>query len=99
MCLGLTALGVALIMQGHEFLGSISYCLALNFKQMALYYAPAFGVFLLARCFYRKMCILHLIKLAVAVIVTFALMWSPFCVYTSTGETCLSTMAQGTHST
>ncbi|KAG3004353.1 hypothetical protein PC119_g15647 [Phytophthora cactorum] len=43
VCLGFTALGVALILQGHEFLGSICYCLALNFKQMALYYAPAFA--------------------------------------------------------
>ncbi|KUF76734.1 dolichyl pyrophosphate Man9GlcNAc2 alpha-1 [Phytophthora nicotianae] len=80
--------------QGHEFLGSICYCLALNFKQMALYYAPSFGVFLLARCLYRKMCVLHLLKLAVAVIATFALMWSPFCAYPSQEETCLSTIAQ-----
>ncbi|KAE8914427.1 putative dolichyl pyrophosphate Man9GlcNAc2 alpha-1,3-glucosyltransferase [Phytophthora fragariae] len=97
VCLGFTALSVALIMQGHEFLGSISYCLALNFKQMALYYAPVFGVFLLSRCIYRKMCLLHLIKLAVAVIATFALMWFPFCAYTSEGETCLSTMTQVVH--
>ncbi|ETN22969.1 hypothetical protein, variant [Phytophthora nicotianae INRA-310] len=94
VCLGFTALGVALILQGHEFLGSICYCLALNFKQMALYYAPSFGVFLLARCLYRKMCVLHLLKLAVAVIATFALMWSPFCAYPSQEETCLSTIAQ-----
>ncbi|KAL4160047.1 hypothetical protein PRNP1_000618 [Phytophthora ramorum] len=94
VCLGFTALGVALILQGNEFLGSICYCLALNFKQMALYYAPAFGVFLLARCIYRKMCILHLIKLVVAVIATFALMWFPFCAFPSEGETCMSTLAQ-----
>ncbi|KAF1794690.1 Glycosyl transferase, ALG6/ALG8 [Phytophthora cactorum] len=68
-----TALGVALILQGHEFLGSICYCLALNFKQMALYYAPAF------------------------VIATFALMWFPFCAYSSTKENCLSMIAQVVH--
>ncbi|CAI5732958.1 unnamed protein product [Peronospora destructor] len=97
VCLGFTALGVALILQGHEFLGSICYCLALNFKQMALYYAPAFGVFLLSRCLYREMCILHLIKLTVGVIATFALMWLPMCVYASAENTCLSTMAQVLH--
>lgn len=97
VCLGFTALGVALILQGHEFLGSICYCLALNFKQMALYYAPAFGVFLLARCLYRKMCIFHLLKLAVAVIATFVLMWFPLCVYSSPKETCVSTVAQVVH--
>ncbi|KAG3010572.1 putative dolichyl pyrophosphate Man9GlcNAc2 alpha-1,3-glucosyltransferase [Phytophthora cactorum] len=75
VCLGFTALGVALILQGHEFLGSICYCLALNFKQMALYYAPAF----------------------VAVIATFALMWFPFCAYSSTKENCLSMIAQVVH--
>ncbi|KAG1708292.1 hypothetical protein DVH05_024972 [Phytophthora capsici] len=97
VCLGFTALGVALILQGHEFLGSVCYCLALNFKQMALYYAPAFGVFLFARCIYREMCILHLAKLSIAVIATFALMWFPFCAYPSTNETCQSTMVQVVH--
>ncbi|OWZ24650.1 Dolichyl pyrophosphate Man9GlcNAc2 alpha-1,3-glucosyltransferase [Phytophthora megakarya] len=97
VCLGFTALGVALILQGHEFLGSISYCLALNFKQMALYYAPGFGIFLLARCLYRKMCLLHLTKLAIAVVATFTLMWFPFCTNPSAGETCLSTMTQVVH--
>ncbi|KAG2533124.1 hypothetical protein JM16_000139 [Phytophthora kernoviae] len=81
VCLGFTAMGVALILQGHEFLGSVCYCLALNFKQMALYYAPAFGVFLLARCIYRKQFIFHIVKLATAVIATFVLMWSPFFVH------------------
>ncbi|CAI5738736.1 unnamed protein product [Hyaloperonospora brassicae] len=97
VCLGFTALGVALVLQGHEVLGSICYCLALNFKQMALYYAPAFGVFLLSRCLYRKMCILHLGKLALAVIATFALIWFPFCAYPSEKETCMSSMAQVVH--
>ncbi|RLN65643.1 hypothetical protein BBJ28_00001818, partial [Nothophytophthora sp. Chile5] len=94
VCLGFTALGVALILRGHEFLGSVSYCLALNFKQMALYYAPAFGVFLFARCMYRKQCIFHLVKLAVAVIGTFVLLWLPFCTHPSAGETCQSTITQ-----
>uniref|UniRef100_A0AAV1UK22 Alpha-1,3-glucosyltransferase n=1 Tax=Peronospora matthiolae TaxID=2874970 RepID=A0AAV1UK22_9STRA len=97
VCLGYTALGVAFILQGHEVFGSICYCLALNFKQMALYYAPAFGVFLLSRCLYRKRCILHLGKLALAVIATFALVWFPICAYPSAKETCLSSMAQVVH--
>ncbi|CAH0479787.1 unnamed protein product [Peronospora belbahrii] len=97
VCLGFAALGVALILQNHELLGSICYCLSLNFKQMALYYAPAFGVYLLARCLYRELCILHLVKLSVVVIATFTLMWLPLCKYASAEDTCLSTMAQVLH--
>ncbi|DBA03458.1 TPA: hypothetical protein N0F65_002866 [Lagenidium giganteum] len=97
VCLGFTALAVALILRGHEFLGSISYCLALNFKQMALYYAPAFGVFLLARCIYRPNFVVHIIKLAVAVVATFALLWAPFCLVVAKDQTCLSSIGQVLH--
>jgi alpha-1,3-glucosyltransferase len=34
----------------HAVCGSILFCLALNFKQMALYYAPAVFAYLLGRC-------------------------------------------------
>lgn len=93
--LGLTVLAVALILRDHEFLGSVAFCLALNFKQMALYYAPAVGVFLFARCVYRSMFLLHLIKLGVAVIGTFALLWLPFCLHPFEGETCVTSILQG----
>lgn len=36
-----------------ELLGSVLFSLSLNFKQMALYYAPAFFFFLLASCVLR----------------------------------------------
>lgn len=93
--LGFAALAVALILKDHEFLGSVAFCLALNFKQMALYYAPVFGVFLFARCVYRKNCVLHLAKLAIAVIATFAVLWAPFCIFSREGEVCLSSLQQG----
>lgn len=93
--LGLTALAIGLILRNHEFLGSVAFCLALNFKQMALYYAPAVGVFLFARCVYRSKFLLHLVKLGVAVIGTFAVLWFPFCVYTGEGETCATSIQQG----
>lgn len=96
VCLGLSALGAALILNGHEFLGSIAFSLALNFKQMALYYAPAFGIYLLSRCLYRGNFVLHVVKLGVAVAIVFVVMWLPFCLYPFAGETCVSSMAQGT---
>jgi alpha-1,3-glucosyltransferase len=98
VCLGLSALGVAFLLRGHEFLGSVTFSLALNFKQMALYYAPAFGVYLLARCIYRPNALLHVAKLGIAVVVVFAVMWFPFCASPFTGETCASSMAQGERS-
>ena len=35
----------------YDVLGSVLFCLALNWKQMALYYAPAVFSFLLGKCF------------------------------------------------
>lgn len=52
--LGLTAGAAAAIGAGHDMLGSMLYCLALNHKQMALYYAPAFFGHLLGKCLQRK---------------------------------------------
>ena len=33
-------------------LGAVSFVLSLGFKQMALYYAPAIGSYLLGKCLY-----------------------------------------------
>ncbi|GAB4815387.1 hypothetical protein N2152v2_002433 [Parachlorella kessleri] len=49
--LGLAAGAAAAIASGHPALGSILYCLSLNHKQMGLYYAPAFFMYLLASSF------------------------------------------------
>lgn len=65
---------------------------------MALYYAPAFGVYLLARCVYRPNTLLHVAKLGIAVVAVFAVMWLPFCASPFTGETCVSSMVQGEQS-
>lgn len=94
--LGLTAAAVALIYHDHDFLASVAYCLALNFKQMTLYFAPAFGLYLLSKCCYGDKCILHLIKLSAAVVVTIGLLWLPFCLYRPPGSTCLSSWQQST---
>ena len=64
-------------------LASVFFCLALNFKQMTLYYAPAVFAYLLGRCFadspprfLQRFC-----ALGVTVIVTFLLLWWPFIYY------------------
>eukprot|EP00742_Colponemidia_sp_Colp-10_P009760 GILJ01010675.1.p1 GENE.GILJ01010675.1~~GILJ01010675.1.p1 ORF type:complete len:523 (+),score=18.04 GILJ01010675.1:25-1569(+) len=50
--LGLTVWAICFIIKGHYFWGSVMFCLALNFKQMALYFSPAFFFFLLGRCIF-----------------------------------------------
>lgn len=47
--LGLTAAAAAAIACDLQLLGSALYCLALNHKQMSLFYAPAFFGHLLGR--------------------------------------------------
>ena len=37
---------------GQDLLGAVCFVLSLGFKQMALYYAPAIGTYLLAKCLY-----------------------------------------------
>jgi alpha-1,3-glucosyltransferase len=51
--LGLSLGAAAAIAAGWEIAGSVMFCLALNHKQMALYYAPAFFGHLLGRCLQR----------------------------------------------
>lgn len=38
--------------EGQDFWGAVAFVLSLGFKQMALYYAPAIGTYLLAKCIY-----------------------------------------------
>ncbi|CAM9965391.1 unnamed protein product, partial [Hapterophycus canaliculatus] len=58
VCLGLATAAAAAVASGKrrgaELFGSILFCLSLNFKQMALYYAPAFFFYLLGACFWGR---------------------------------------------
>lgn len=62
---------------------SIFFCLALNFKQMTLYYAPAVFFYLLGRCISKRdsSFFLNLAMLGSTVIVCFALLWWPVIAY------------------
>ena len=66
-------------------MGSILFSLALNFKQMELYHAPAVFAYLLGRCFRHANRYTHIIAnfiaLGVTVILTFAFLWLPFVIY------------------
>ena len=65
--------------------GSILFSLALNFKQMELYHAPAVFAYLFGRCVrhanrYTDI-IANFIALGVTVILTFAILWLPFVIH------------------
>ena len=50
--LGFTLLAMNFFAIGQDLIGALCFVLSLGFKQMALYYAPAIGTYLLAKCLY-----------------------------------------------
>ncbi|KAJ6559179.1 glycosyltransferase family 57 protein [Mycena vulgaris] len=50
--LGFALLAINFFAMGQDLAGAVCFVLSLGFKQMALYYAPAIGGYLLAKCLY-----------------------------------------------
>ena len=83
-------------------LGSIFFCLSLNFKQMALYYAPAVFAYLLGRCFEETNaagklqsgldCLAKFTALGTTVIFSFSAIWAPFVILRSEDDAVLTTV-------
>nr|XP_057929219.1 dolichyl pyrophosphate Man9GlcNAc2 alpha-1,3-glucosyltransferase [Doryrhamphus excisus]XP_057929220.1 dolichyl pyrophosphate Man9GlcNAc2 alpha-1,3-glucosyltransferase [Doryrhamphus excisus]XP_057929221.1 dolichyl pyrophosphate Man9GlcNAc2 alpha-1,3-glucosyltransferase [Doryrhamphus excisus]XP_057929223.1 dolichyl pyrophosphate Man9GlcNAc2 alpha-1,3-glucosyltransferase [Doryrhamphus excisus]XP_057929224.1 dolichyl pyrophosphate Man9GlcNAc2 alpha-1,3-glucosyltransferase [Doryrhamphus excisus] len=79
--LGFALWGVLALGLGWDALGSMAFSLALNYKQMELYHALPFFCYLLGKCVKLGLMgrgLLLLLKVAAAVLVTFALCWLPF---------------------
>jgi len=79
--LGLFLAAVALILRGRHLMGSILFVCALNYKQMELYHALPFFFYLLAICAGKRTYgakLAQLIKIGLAVVLSFGLIWSPF---------------------
>lgn len=79
--LGLALWGVAFAERELLLRAAVAFTLALNYKQMALYYAIPFFCFLLGTCFTRHGVVARLklfLSLAVVVSVTFAACWAPY---------------------
>lgn len=99
-CIGLAIWGATFILEGQDLIGSILFCLSLNFKQMALYYSPVFFFVLLRKCItkftskssYSSSGIIHLAKIGSTVIFSFAALWLPFCILHAPSETCTSSL-------
>ncbi|KAG1739596.1 glycosyltransferase family 57 protein [Suillus lakei] len=78
--LGLTILAINAFAAGHDLLGAIFFVLSLGFKQMALYYAPAIGSYLIGKCIYLGP--IHgtrlFLRLALTTTFAFVIMFAPF---------------------
>ncbi|KAJ3555109.1 hypothetical protein NM688_g2762 [Phlebia brevispora] len=78
--LGFTLLAIDLFAKGQDVLGAICFVLSLGFKQMALYYAPAIGSYLLAKC----LCLGFVegsrlfIRLAIVTSISFVILFLPW---------------------
>ena len=86
VALGLSLWSFHFMTKGSSFIncvwGSFFFCMALNFKQMTLYYAPAVFMYLLGRCFVsRETFLARFSSLALTVIASFGMLWWPFFVY------------------
>ncbi|XP_036899365.1 dolichyl pyrophosphate Man9GlcNAc2 alpha-1,3-glucosyltransferase [Sturnira hondurensis] len=79
--LGFALWGVLGVSCHWDMLGSLAFCLALNYKQMELYHSLPFFCFLLGKCFKKGLKgkgFVLLIKLACTVVASFILCWLPF---------------------
>lgn len=78
--LGLTLLAVNAFAAGYDLLGAIFFVLSLGFKQMALYYAPAIGSYLIGKCIYLGPVqgTRLFLRLALTTTLAFVIMFAPF---------------------
>ncbi|XP_068948955.1 dolichyl pyrophosphate Man9GlcNAc2 alpha-1,3-glucosyltransferase-like [Petaurus breviceps papuanus] len=79
--LGLTLWGVLGLSCDWDVLGSLAFCLAINYKQMELYHSLPFFCFLLGKCLKKDLKgrgLLLLLKLVTTVVAAFAVCWLPF---------------------
>lgn len=80
--LGFAVWGVLCLSYDWDLLGSVAFCLALNYKQMELYHSLPFFCYLLGKCFKKGLKgkgLALLTKIAGTVVVSFAACWLPFC--------------------
>ncbi|KAF9779622.1 glucosyltransferase [Thelephora terrestris] len=78
--LALTLLSVNYMSKGQDVIAAVFFVASLGFKQMALYYAPAIGSYLLAKCIYlgQKNGGKLFVQLGVMTVASFILLFLPF---------------------
>lgn len=78
--LGLTVLSLCAFARGQDAWGAVAFVCALGFKQMSLYYAPAIGSYLIAKCLWlpHPSNIRLFTRLAFVTVTSFLLLFLPF---------------------
>ncbi|KAF9645754.1 ALG6, ALG8 glycosyltransferase, partial [Thelephora ganbajun] len=82
--LALTLLSVNYMSKGQDLIAAVFFVASLGFKQMALYYAPAIGSYLLAKCIYLGQKNGHVfpsslfVQLGAVTVASFTLLFLPF---------------------
>ncbi|KAM9129254.1 dolichyl pyrophosphate Man9GlcNAc2 alpha-1,3-glucosyltransferase [Pangshura tecta] len=80
--LGFALWGVLFLSYSWDLLGSLAFCLAINYKQMELYHSLPFFCYLLGKCCQKGLTgkgLVLLIKIAFTVVASFGICWLPFC--------------------
>ncbi|TVY53048.1 putative dolichyl pyrophosphate Man9GlcNAc2 alpha-1,3-glucosyltransferase [Lachnellula cervina] len=75
--LGLVLASMSSILAGRFMWSCVFFVLALGFKQMALYYAPAMFAYLLGVCFFPRINFPRFLGIAVVTLATFAIILLP----------------------
>ncbi|KAJ8916499.1 hypothetical protein NQ315_000141 [Exocentrus adspersus] len=81
--LALMVLATTCLLHERDLLASACFCLSLNYKQMELYHALPFFLYLLSTCVPKPgqstyWGVLRLVKISVTVVTMFLLIWLPF---------------------
>ncbi|KIJ59031.1 glycosyltransferase family 57 protein [Hydnomerulius pinastri MD-312] len=78
--LGFTLLAMNAFANGFDLVGAVFFVLSLGFKQMALYYAPVIGAYLLGKCIYLEPVngARLFVRLALVTVFSFMVLFAPF---------------------
>ncbi|KAH8674477.1 glycosyltransferase family 57 protein [Tricladium varicosporioides] len=77
--LGLVLASMSSILAGRYMWSCVFFVLALGFKQMALYYAPAMFAYLLGVCIFPRINVPRFLGIAVVTLAAFAVLLLPIC--------------------
>jgi alpha-1,3-glucosyltransferase len=102
VALGLSMAAFTSMVQGPAFehcvWGGFYFVLALNFKQMTLYFAPVVFFYLLGRCMARPQWFLpRIVWLGFVVLLTFYVLWEPFVKYPPSHDPTITSLQRIEH--